>query len=166
MNRGHRARWSGLLAFLLLALFACTPSVEDPQDARAPSARGTHVSSSADPHSATSTRDARTSSRSTAGSAQNAGFKSKSHLETHFEKHGAEFGAATAAEYLALAKALRDAPASSDVREIVRHDGVVTRFDKKSGAFIAFEVDGTIRTFFKPNDGEAYFHRQAERDSP
>jgi len=41
---------------------------------------------------------------------------------------------------------------------------VVTRFDRTSGAFLAFNSDGVIRTFFKPNDGERYFRRQAERD--
>jgi hypothetical protein len=156
MNRVHRARWSGRLALLCLALFACTQSVEAPLDARGPSARSLQVGSSS-----AASRDATRAPHSTS-----AGFKSKSHLESHFEKHGAELGVASAAEYLALAKALRDAPRSSDVRETVRTDGVVTRFDRKSGAFIAFEADGTIRTFFKPNDGEAYFRRQAERDSP
>ena len=47
--------------------------------------------------------------------------------------------------------------------EATRADGVVTRFDRDSGAFIAFDPDGTIRTFFKPRDGEAYFRRQRDR---
>jgi pyocin large subunit-like protein len=42
-------------------------------------------------------------------------------------------------------------------------DGVVSRFDRRSGAFLAFDSDGTIRTFFRPNDGESYFRRQARR---
>ena len=47
-----------------------------------------------------------------------------------------------------------------------RRTCVITRFDKSSGAFIAFDADGTIRTFFKPNVGEEYFRRQSERDPP
>ena len=47
--------------------------------------------------------------------------------------------------------------------ETVRRDGVTTRFDRQTGAFVAFNRDGTIRTFFKPNDGERYYRRQAER---
>ena len=47
--------------------------------------------------------------------------------------------------------------------EEVRDDGRITRFDRTSGAFLAFDRDGIIRTFFRPNDGEAYFRRQAER---
>ena len=54
---------------------------------------------------------------------------------------------------------------NASVLEAVRSDGVVTRFDKVTGAFLAFNDDLTIRTYFKPNDGEAYFRRQSKRDS-
>lgn len=92
------------------------------------------------------------------------GFRSRDRLDEHFAKHGAEFGVTSAQAYLALAQALRDAPAGGDVLEIVRpSDGVISRFDKRTGAFGAFDADGTIRTYFRPNDGEAYFRRQARR---
>jgi hypothetical protein len=91
------------------------------------------------------------------------GFTSRASLESHFEKHGAEFGRITIDEYLAAAKALRDAPLSKDVLELVRADGVTCRFDKRTGNFIAFHDDKTIRTLFRPNDGEAYFRRQGNR---
>jgi pyocin large subunit-like protein len=91
------------------------------------------------------------------------GFRSVERLEDHFRRHGREFGSVTRDEYLAFAQELRDRPAEGTVREAVRRDGVVTRFDRSSGAFIAFDKDGTIRTFFRPNDGEAYFERQARR---
>lgn len=91
------------------------------------------------------------------------GFRTPRHLADHFARHGAEFGAATPQAYLALAQALRDRPAGGEVLELVRADGVITRFDRASGAFLAFEEDGVIRTFFVPNDGERYFRRQAAR---
>ena len=91
------------------------------------------------------------------------GFRSRERLIEHFRKHGREFSARDAAAYLGLAQALRDRPAGGDVIEAVRRDDVVTRFDRASGAFIAFDRDLTIRTCFKPNDGEAYFRRQLER---
>jgi pyocin large subunit-like protein len=69
----------------------------------------------------------------------------------------------TMAEYLRLAQSLRDRAAGGDVLEAVRGCGVVTRFDRASGAFLAFDPDGTIRTFFKPYDGERYFRRQLSR---
>ena len=93
-----------------------------------------------------------------------AGFRSRARLEEHYQKHGAEFGRITVDEYLQRAQALRDATVGGNVLEVVRPtDGVVSRFDRASGAFLAFDADGTIRTFFKPNDGEAYFRRQAKR---
>jgi pyocin large subunit-like protein len=91
------------------------------------------------------------------------GFRSDEQLTEHFRKHGREFDAGDAGAYLALAQALRDRAAGGEVVEAVRHDRVVTRYDRASGAFIAFNPDLTIRTFFRPNDGEAYFRRQLER---
>ena len=81
----------------------------------------------------------------------------------HYEKHAHEFGSVTIHEYLRMAQELRDRKADDTVIEAVRDDGVVTRYDRKSGAFLAFNPDRTIRTFFKPTDGEAYFRRQLRR---
>lgn len=91
------------------------------------------------------------------------GFRSRQRLLEHFDKHGAESGSIDAAAYLALAQALRDAPVGGPVLEAVRADGVVCRFDRRDGTFIAFDEDGTLRTCFRPNDGERYFQRQARR---
>lgn len=92
------------------------------------------------------------------------GFRSTARLVEHYEKHGREFGTISQAEYLERAQQLRDAPVGGDILEVVRQtDGVISRFDRGSGAFLAADPDGTIRTFFKPNDGEAYFRRQARR---
>ena len=91
------------------------------------------------------------------------GFRSRTDLDEHFRKHGSEFGRISREEYLLKAQALRDAPVGGSIEEIRRDDGTVSRFDRSTGAFIAFNHNGTIRTFFKPNDGEAYFRRQASR---
>ena len=92
------------------------------------------------------------------------GFRTRAQLEEHFEKHGREFGQITIDEYLVRAQRLRDAATGNDVLEVVRStDGVVSRFDRVTGAFLAANADGTIRTYFRPNDGEAYFRRQAKR---
>lgn len=91
------------------------------------------------------------------------GFRDAEHLHEHYQKHGAEFGRISEAEYLRLAQELRDRPAGGDILEAVRTDGVVTRFDRAQGAFLAFDRDRTIRTFFHPNDGERYFQRQLAR---
>ena len=91
------------------------------------------------------------------------GFADERRLDQHFDKHGAEFGRITRQDYLHQAQLLRDTKVGGPVLEAVRADGVITRFDRHTGAFIAFNRDGVIRTFFKPNDGERYWRRQAER---
>jgi pyocin large subunit-like protein len=91
------------------------------------------------------------------------GFADQRRLDEHYEKHGAEFGRITKHDYLRQAQLLRDARVGGPILETVRKDGVVTRFDRDTGAFIAFNPNGVIRTFFKPNDGERYYRRQSER---
>ncbi|MDZ7632830.1 MAG: hypothetical protein U5K74_16195 [Gemmatimonadaceae bacterium] len=91
------------------------------------------------------------------------GFTSRQRLREHYDKHGEEFPGLSIEAYLLAAQALRDAPVGGSALEVRRRDGVVTRFDRTSGAFLAANRDGTIRTFFRPNDGEAYFRRQASR---
>src|SRR5438552_443002 len=95
------------------------------------------------------------------GPRSSVGFRTHELLVEHYRKHGREFGAITMEDYLARAQALRDRDAGGGVLEIVRDDGVVTRFDRSSGAFLAFDRSGVIRTFFRPRDGERYFRRQA-----
>jgi ribulose bisphosphate carboxylase small subunit len=91
------------------------------------------------------------------------GFADARRLDEHYEKHGAEFGNITKQDYLHQAQLLRDAKVEGPILRTVRSDGVVTRFDRQTGAFIAYNPNGVIRTFFKPNDGERYYRRQAER---
>jgi pyocin large subunit-like protein len=91
------------------------------------------------------------------------GFATRRKFLDHYDKHGAEFGSISREEYLRQAQILRDSPTGGDILEAVRADGVITRFDRKTGAFLAFNPDLTIRTYFKPNDGEKYFRRQSNR---
>jgi pyocin large subunit-like protein len=93
------------------------------------------------------------------------GFRSRNQLEEHYQKHGPEFGAISEQDYLRLAQELRDAPARAGgpILEARRPDGEFSRFDRRHGYFGAYNPDGTIRTFFIPNDGERYFWRQARR---
>jgi pyocin large subunit-like protein len=91
------------------------------------------------------------------------GFRTQAQLSQHYQKHGQEFGAISKAEYLRLAQELRDAPVGGPILEARRPDGEFSRFDRRRGYFGAYNPDGTIRTFFIPNDGERYFRRQARR---
>lgn len=89
------------------------------------------------------------------------GFRSRRLFEEHYAKHGREFGNISPQEYLERAQALRDAPAGGPILQAVTPEGVISRFDRRTGAFGAYNPDRTIRTFFVPNAGERYFHRQA-----
>ena len=91
------------------------------------------------------------------------GFRSRAQFNEHYQKHGAEFGHISKAEYLRLAQELRDAPARGPILQAVQRTGVITKFDTVRGYFVAYNPDGTIRTFFIPVDGERYFRRQARR---
>jgi pyocin large subunit-like protein len=91
------------------------------------------------------------------------GFRSRRQFDEHYQKHGREFGNISQQEYLRLAQELRDAPTGGAILETVKPGGIVSRFDRRSGSFGAYNPDRTIRTFFIPNDGERYFHRQARR---
>jgi pyocin large subunit-like protein len=91
------------------------------------------------------------------------GFRTRKQFEEHFAKHGREFGNVTPDQYLHLAQDLRDAPPGGPILQVVKPDGIITRFDRRSHAFGAYNPDRTIRTFFIPNDGERYFRRQAGR---
>jgi pyocin large subunit-like protein len=148
MMRSKRALVSTLLAIILgVALFVMRGSgPAGPEPGRQPST-------------------AQSPERTAPSAQHNAGigFRSADRLAEHYAKHGREFGAISQAEYLRRAQALRDAPLSDSVLEIRRADGVVSRFDRATGSFIAFDPDGTIRTFFRPNDGENYFRRQASQ---
>ena len=95
--------------------------------------------------------------------ARDTGFRDARHLHQHYLKHGSEFGRISEQQYVDLAVALRDARVGGDIQELRRPDGRLCRFDRRSGAFIAFDRNRTIRTFFKPRDGERYFHRQSRR---
>jgi hypothetical protein len=91
------------------------------------------------------------------------GFRSRTKLVQHYEKHGREFGNISQDQYLSMAQDLRDAPLSKRVVEANQLGGTISRFDRQTGAFTAFDRDLTIRTFFKPNGGEDYFRRAATK---
>ncbi len=89
------------------------------------------------------------------------GFRTQHLLDEHFARHGHEFGQISRDQYLHMAQQLRDARPGKNVLEMKRADGSVAKFDRRHGWFVAYEGDGTLRTFFMPNDGIRYFERQA-----
>lgn len=151
-------------ALVLFSLCACGGSPSTPAQQANAGATVAHADFPSPTGVRATSRDSRSASSSAPQPVRTGiGFHSREQLDAHFAKHGREFGQVTRQEYLREAQLLRDAPVGGDIEEIERPDGTISRYDRGSGAFIAFDADGTIRTFFKPNDGEAYFRRQALR---
>ena len=89
------------------------------------------------------------------------GFRTAHAFDEHFAKHGREFGDITSDQYLKMAQQLRDSRPGRFVLESKRKDGGGAKFDTRNKSFVAYDADGTLRTFFIPNDGIRYFERQA-----
>lgn len=182
MNKKTQLSIGGLLLALLAAFFGpqfvgdgpaqdaahaqSAPAVDGARESASSTATKTPAPAAGSKSSSKAAEKPRAGTQATDSLVEHAeiGFRSRSAFDEHFQKHGAEFGAITQQEYLRLAQALRDRAVGGDVLEIVRDDGVASRFDKRSGAFVAFNKDLSLRTFFKPNDGVRYFERQAEKD--
>jgi hypothetical protein len=80
-------------------------------------------------------------------------------LEDHFHRHGGDFKAKNADDYGRMAWEFRQRARREALPTKIDSDGVVRIFDPKSGAFGAYNRDGTTKTFFKPNS-PGYFERQ------
>ena len=83
-------------------------------------------------------------------------------LPDHFARHGADFHAKDADEYARMAWEFGQRSKQGGLLVKVDDDGTRRVFDPKSGAFAAFNRDGTTKTFFKPNSRD-YFTRQPGR---
>jgi pyocin large subunit-like protein len=94
------------------------------------------------------------------------GFRTQHLLTEHFQKHGREFGPITQDQYLRLAQQLRDARPGKNILVARRPDGGGSKFDRRHSWFVAYDGDGTLRTFFVPNEGIRYFERQARTYVP
>ncbi|MCM1266947.1 MAG: zinc-ribbon domain containing protein [Bacteroidales bacterium] len=85
-------------------------------------------------------------------------FRKEQYLQEHFEKHGAEFGYASADEYLAGANRVIASPEA--LHKLEAEDGDDVYYLEASNEFVIVSTDGYIRTYLKPDDGKAYFDRQ------
>jgi pyocin large subunit-like protein len=89
------------------------------------------------------------------------GFRTQHLLEEHYAKYGQNFGKISQDQYLKMAQQLRDSKAGKNVLEAKRSDGSMVKFDTRNGAFVSFDADGTLRTFFVPRNGVRYFKLHA-----
>ena len=79
---------------------------------------------------------------------------------------GKQFGNITIEQYLHLAQQLRDSTPGRHILISKRADGGGSKFDLKRGWFVAFDGDGTLRTFFVPKDGVRFFEAQQKSNAP
>ena len=83
-------------------------------------------------------------------------------LADHFARHGADFRAKDADEYARMAWQFGQQARQGGLQVKVDDDGTRRVFDPKTGAFAAYNSDGTTKTYFKPNSRD-YFARQPGR---
>ena len=79
--------------------------------------------------------------------------------ERLFRTNGADFGAATAAEYLAKVQAFTARP-PADVERVERPNGDVLLYQASTNTFAVVSREGVAKTMFKPRDGAAYWAEQ------
>jgi len=80
-------------------------------------------------------------------------------LPDHFARHGRDFKAKNADDYARMAWEFRQRAKAGGLLIKVDSEGVARIYDPKSGAFGAYNRNGTTKTFFKPNSRD-YFDRQ------
>ena len=81
-------------------------------------------------------------------------------LQDHFDRHGADFRAASPDDYARQAWAfLQRARSEGLPAKVDDTDGTLRVWDPKTGAFAAYNRDGTTKTYFKPGSPD-YFARQ------
>ena len=76
-----------------------------------------------------------------------------------FERNGADFGAATAQDYLAKVRAFTLRPPAGTDR-VERPNGDVLLYQASTNTFAVVSRDGVPKTMFKPRDGDAYWAEQ------
>ena len=80
-------------------------------------------------------------------------------LQDHFDRHGGDFKAKSPDDYARMAWEFRQRARAEGLPTKVDEEGVTRIYERKSGAFGAYNRNGTTKTFFKPNSRD-YFERQ------
>ena len=87
-------------------------------------------------------------------------FRSKQLLEEHYEKHGIFMKYKSAEKYQKGAnRVIND---KETLHAIEAEDGDDVYYLERTNEFVVVSKDGYIRTYFCPEDGIEYFHRQYE----
>ena len=76
-----------------------------------------------------------------------------------FARNGADFGAASAEDYLARVQAFTTRPPAGTER-VERPNGDVLLYQASTNTFAVVSRDGVAKTMFRPRDGAAYWAEQ------
>jgi len=87
-------------------------------------------------------------------------FRTEDLLASHYQKHGTEFGDITTEEYLQGANELINSSSPDILTKYEAEDGDKIYYAQTTNEFLVLSADGYIRTYFKPDDGIAYYNRQ------
>ncbi len=85
-------------------------------------------------------------------------FRNEEALQEHYEKHGIEMGFESAEAYEKAASDVVNNPAS--LHKIEAEDGDDVYYLEETNDFVIVATYGAIRTYFRPEDGIAYYQRQ------
>ena len=91
-------------------------------------------------------------------------FETPEKMQKHYDKHIDKYGNISISEYIALANELVNAKDTDDIERIVRSDESTAIYRFSTNDFLVITKDGYIQTFFKPDDGEAYWREEHERN--
>lgn len=91
-------------------------------------------------------------------------FETPEKMQKHYDKHIDKYGNISISEYIALANELVNAKDTDDIERIIRSDESTAIYRFSTNDFLVITKDGYIRTFFKPDDGEAYWREEHERN--
>ena len=79
----------------------------------------------------------------------------------HFSKHGSEFGAKSYADYMAVVHGFIHNPPPG-TQSLKRSNGDTLYYDPKQNIFAVATKAGAPRTFFRPDNGQAYWQKQKQ----
>lgn len=80
-------------------------------------------------------------------------------IQRLYERNGADFGARSPEDFLAKITAFTTSP-PSDTDRATRPNGDILLYQASTNTFAVVDREGTPRTMFKPDEGEAYWAEQ------
>ena len=91
-------------------------------------------------------------------------FSAEDNAQRAFERNGEAFGARSIDQFIKKAHAFVDHPPAG-TQTLTRANGDTLFYDPKGNVFAVASKDGAPRTMFKPDDGQAYWDKQKDREA-